>query len=61
MFLHLKNAIHVTLYIIGKAFISSSPKKTVYTKMSSVHGSSVLTVIVWTSIPFSLTRFYSDL
>ena len=44
MFLHLQNAIHVTPYIIGRAFISSSSKKTTYTKMSSVHGSSVLTV-----------------
>ena len=44
MFLHLQNAMHVTLYIIGRAFISSSSKKTMYTKMSSVHGSSVLTV-----------------
>ena len=44
MFLHLQNAIHVTLYIIGRAFISSSSKKTMCSKMSSVHGSSVLTV-----------------
>ena len=44
MFLHLQNAIHVTLYIIRRAFISLSSKKTMYTKMSSVHGSSVLTV-----------------
>ena len=44
MFLHLQNAIHVTLYIIRRPFISSSSKKTMYTKMSSVHGSSVLTV-----------------
>ena len=44
MFLHLKNAIHVTLYIIRRAFIFSSSKKTMYTKMSSVHGSSVLTI-----------------
>ena len=45
MFLHLQNAIRVTLYIIRRAFISlSSKKKTMYTKMSSVHGSSVLTV-----------------
>ena len=45
MFLHLQNALHVTLYIIRRAFISSSSKKTMYTKMSSVHGSSVLTVM----------------
>ena len=45
MFLHLQNATHVTLYIIRRAFISSSLKKTMYTKISSVHGSSVLTVI----------------
>ena len=44
MFLHLQNAIHVTLYIIRRAFISSSPQKPMYSKMSSVHGSSVLTV-----------------
>ena len=44
MFLHFQNAIHVTLYIIRRAIISSSLKKTMYTKMSSVHGSSVLTV-----------------
>ena len=44
VFLHLQNAMHVTLYIIGRAFISSSSKKPMYTKMSSVHGSSVLTV-----------------
>ena len=47
MFLHLQNAIHVTLYIIRRPFISSSSKKTMYTKMSSVHGSSVLTVIIY--------------
>ena len=45
MFLQLKNAIHVTLYIIRRAFIFSSSKKTMYTKMSSVHGSSVLSEI----------------
>ena len=44
MFLHIQNAIHVTLYIIRRAFISSSLKKTMYTKISSVHGSSVLTL-----------------
>ena len=43
MVLHLQNAIHVTLYIT-RAYISSSLKKTMYTKMSSVHSSSVLTV-----------------
>ena len=41
MFLHLQNAIHVTLYIIRRPFISSSSKKTIYTKMSSVHGAVV--------------------
>ena len=35
----LQNAIHVTLYIIRRAFISSSLKKKMYTKISSVHGS----------------------
>ena len=44
MFLHLQNAIHLTLYIIRRAFISLLSKKTIYTKISSVHGSSVLTV-----------------
>ena len=47
MFLHLQNAIHVTLYIIRRAFILSSRKKKneMYTKISSVHGLNVLTVI----------------
>ena len=44
MVLHLQNAIHETLYIIRRAYISSSLKKPMYTKMSSVHSSSVLTV-----------------
>ena len=62
MFLHLQNAIHVTLYIIRRAFISSSSKKTMYTKMSSVHGSSVLTVRSCLGLPILATSYcaYSD-
>ena len=45
MFLHLRNAIHVTLYIIKRAFNSWLSKKNAH-KISSVHGSSVFTVMV---------------
>ena len=66
MFLHLQNVIHVTLYIIRRAFISSSPQKTMYTKMSNVHGSSVLTVILssslwWQRILNKRYKYASDL
>ena len=35
MFLHLQNAIHVTLYIIRRAFISLSSKKNVHNNVKS--------------------------